>query len=128
MKRTVERVLASTGLPENEATVRMVASCFVNIAAEYVKVVGDDPEHIEKLFHAFLTGNEDEQRAAVKEYGEAFLRETNEDAAVAHVTPHVELFPESNKKDPADEVSESMQASGEYSPPKADPDKTLEPK
>lgn len=72
IKRTLAKIFVTAGIPETEASVRMVSTCLVNIAAEYVKAVGDDPKHIEALFHGFLTGTEEEQKAAVKAFGEAF--------------------------------------------------------
>jgi hypothetical protein len=57
---------------EDEPTVRMVVTCLVNVAADYVRTLGDDPQHIEALFHAFLTGTPEEQKEAVRVFGEAF--------------------------------------------------------
>ena len=73
IRKTLERVFVQAGLREDEATVRMVVTCIVNVAADYTRALGDDPKHIETLFHTFLTGTPDEQRAAVQAFGEAFL-------------------------------------------------------
>ncbi len=73
IRRTLEKVLVVTGLEETPATVRLVSSCLVHVAANYVRAVGDDPKHIEALFHAFLTGDEPMQKEAIKAYGEAFV-------------------------------------------------------
>lgn len=72
IKRTLGKVFVTAGLREDEATVRLVATCLVNVAAEHVLALGDDPKHIEDLFHAFLTGTPEEQREAVRVFGEAF--------------------------------------------------------
>lgn len=73
IKRTIGKVLVSAGIEENEGSARMVLTCLVNIASQYNRALEDDPTHVEALFHAFLSGTEEEQRAAVKAYGEAFV-------------------------------------------------------
>jgi hypothetical protein len=73
IRRTIQKVLTTAGLEETDVTARIVITTLVNIAAEYTKLIGDDPKHIEALFHAFLTGAPEEQKAAVKAFGEAFL-------------------------------------------------------
>lgn len=70
VRRTVAKVMMSAGIPETAGSYRIVASVLINMAAEYVIAAEDDPKHIEALFHVFLTGTEDEQRAAVKKFGD----------------------------------------------------------
>lgn len=72
IRRTIGKIMVTAGIEETEASVRMVATCLVNITAEYVRALGDDPQHIQRLFGAFLTGTEEEQREAVKAFGQAF--------------------------------------------------------
>ncbi len=70
--RTIAKVMITAGIDETEDSVRMVTTCIINIAADYVRTLGDDPKHVEALFHAFLTGTEEQQKEAVKAFGEAF--------------------------------------------------------
>jgi hypothetical protein len=78
IRRTIQKVLTTAGLEETDVTARIVITTLVNIAADYSNMIGDDPKHIEALFHAFLTGTPDQQREAVKAFGEAFLPKPEE--------------------------------------------------
>jgi hypothetical protein len=71
IKRTLEKVFSIANFPETPEMIRTVATCLIRVAADYTRTLGDDAEPIEALFHAFLTGDEDAQRAAVKTFGEA---------------------------------------------------------
>jgi len=72
IRRTLNKVFVTAQLPETDAMVRTVATCLIHVAADYVQALGDDPKHAEALFHAFLTGNDEERRTAVQAFGEAF--------------------------------------------------------
>jgi hypothetical protein len=78
IRRTVEKVIVAAGIAETDAAARLVASCLINIAAVYIRTIGDPPDHIETLFHTFLTGSVEQQKEAVRLYGESGLRKEKE--------------------------------------------------
>lgn len=73
IRRTLNKVFATAQLPESDQMVRTVMTCLLHLAADYVLALGDDPKHAEALFHAFLTGTDEDRKAAVQRFGEAFL-------------------------------------------------------
>lgn len=70
LKRTVETVLDRCGIEHNLATSRLVASILLNLSAHYLHEVGESEEVPIALLRAFMSGTEDEQKEALRQYGE----------------------------------------------------------
>jgi hypothetical protein len=71
VKRTVEKVLDTAHVEKSIGTTRVVASVLLNIAAEYLRSVDDEPQVAIDLFTAFMKGTPEEQKLAVQKFGEA---------------------------------------------------------
>ena len=73
IRKTLGKVFEAAGFPETPEMIRTILTCMIRVSAEYSNHLGDDPEHIQALFKAFLTGTEEEQRLAIAAFGAAFL-------------------------------------------------------
>lgn len=78
VKRTINKVLDNVGLDPNPQNMRMVATVLLNLGADYLRQAGEAPDDATALFTAFMTGTEEEQRAALKHFSELPFKEKEE--------------------------------------------------
>lgn len=78
VKRTIGKVLDNVGLEPTEQNMRMVATVLLNLGADYMRSAGETPEEAIALFKAFMTGTEEEQRAALKHFSELPFQKKDE--------------------------------------------------